>query len=87
MNCTDIVNQLAGVLQSPSTVAAQIAASATQATQQLKAGQLTQDEYKEIIGDLQTQQLVNIEAQFLVVKEELDQLFNLISQATSIFPL
>jgi len=84
MKLSDIVNGLTGVLQSSSDKAAAIAKTALDATNQLKSGALTQSEYKEIIVDLQTEQLVRLEAEDLEQKEALYRLFVNISQAASI---
>jgi len=84
MNVSDIMNQLAGVLTSQSQAAAAIAHDATNATMQYNAGQLTLSEYQEIIGDLNTERVINLEAAALVEKEVLNKVFNQISNALTI---
>jgi len=85
MNVSDILNRLGAVINGGDE-AGQIASDATNITNQYKAGQLSQSEYQELIGDLQTEKLILIGANQLALKEELDQLFTEIQSAVSIFP-
>jgi len=84
MNVSEIMNQLAGVLVSNQVSAVSVAHAASDATMQYNAGQLTLSEYQEIIGDLQTEQLIHIEATALVEKEVLNKVFTAIVNAATI---
>ncbi len=86
MNVSDILNKL-GTIVNGGDEAGEIAKEAITITNQFKAGQLSQSEYQELIGDLQTEKLILIGANQLVLKEQLDQLFSLIQSASSILPM
>lgn len=85
MNVSDILNSLAAVVGGGNE-AGEIAIEATTITNQFKAGQLSQSEYQELIGDLQTEKLILIQANQLALKEELNRLFTAIQAAIAIIP-
>ncbi len=87
MNASSILSSLAPLLVNADANAQLVAADATRATQQFKAGQLSQSEYQEIIADLASEQLINIGASALVAKQALYSLFTAISNATSLLPI
>jgi hypothetical protein len=85
MNVSDILNRLGAVINGGDE-AGEIATEATTITNQFKAGQLSQSEYQELIGDLQTEKLILIQANQLALKEALDRLFTDIQSAIAIIP-
>ena len=86
MNVSDILSKLGSIVVGGNEAGA-IAQEAVTITNQFKAGQLSQSEYQELVGDLQTEKLILIQVNQLALKEELDYLFSCIMKAESIFPM
>jgi hypothetical protein len=84
MNITDILTTVSGLINSSSVVVTSIAAQTQTASEQLKLGTLTEDEYREIIGDIQTEQLVQVEASNIAEQQVLASLFSEILSASKI---
>jgi NTP pyrophosphatase (non-canonical NTP hydrolase) len=84
---SDILNTLGNIADSSVGEAGEIAKEAIEITTQYKLAQLSQSEYQELMGDLQTEKLILIQANELSLKEELDKLFTAIQQAGSILKL
>jgi len=86
MNVSDILTKL-GAIVNGGDEAGEIAQEAITITNQFKTGQLSQSEYQELVGDLQTEKLILIGANQLALMEELDVLFTNIQSAISILPM
>jgi hypothetical protein len=84
MNITDILTTVSGLLNSSSVTVSSLAAQTQTASEQLKLGTLTEDEYREIIGDIQTEQLVKVEASNIAEQQVLASLFSEILSASEI---
>ena len=84
MNVTTIVTQLTLIATGSSMMASSIAQRALQVTRQYEAGELSLSEYQELIGDIQTEQLIFIEAAAITLKQQLAALFSTITSAAQI---
>ena len=83
MKAQDILDSIYGT-QTQDPLAAQLAAQLAQYTQEFQAGNLSNDEYLELIADLQTEQLINAQCQDLAAKERLNTICNAVLSAASV---
>jgi hypothetical protein len=88
INISALIDSFQKIIDSQtSTAGAQAAQAGIDASNQFAKNQLSQSEYQEIIGDIKTEQLINVEAQNLVLAQELSSIFTTILSATSIMNL
>lgn len=83
MNAQDILNSIYGT-QTQDPLAAQLAAALAQYTQEYQAGNLSKEEYLELVADLQTEHLINSQCQDLAAKERLNTICNAVISAASV---
>lgn len=83
MKAQDILDSVHGT-QTQDPMAAQLAAQLSQLTQEFQAGHISNDEYLELIADLQTEQLINAQCQDLAAKERLNTICNAVLSAASV---
>ena len=85
INISALIESFQKIIDSQTSPAASIVAQAgIDASNQFAQNQLSQSEYQEIIGDIKTEQLINVEAQNLVLAQELSAIFTSILSATTI---
>jgi hypothetical protein len=82
MKAQDILDSVRGT-QTQDPLAAQIAAQLAEYTEQFQSGQLTSDEYQELIADLQVESLINSKCQDLEAKERLNTICTAVLNAAS----
>ena len=82
MNAQDILNSIYGT-QTQDPLAVQLATTLAQYTQEFQAGNLSNDEYLELVADLQTEHLINARCQDLAAKERLNTICNAVLSAAS----
>ena len=75
MIAQQIIDGITGT-QTQDPVAQQLAEVLVQYTQQFQAGQMSRDEYVELVKDLQTEQLINAQCSDLAAKEQLNTICN-----------
>lgn len=83
MKAQDILNSVYGT-QTQDPLAAQLAAQLAQYTQEFQAGHLSNDEYLELVADLQTEHLIQSQCQDLAAKERLNTICNAVLSAASV---
>lgn len=83
MNAQQILNEIYGT-QTQDPVAAQMAAWMAEVTAAFQAGQMSNDEYLELLRDFQRQQLINATCQDLASKERLNNIINVVISAASV---
>jgi hypothetical protein len=83
MNAQDILNSVYGT-QTQDPQAAQLAAVLAQYTQEYQTGNLSKEEYLELVSDLQTEHLINAQCQDLAAKERLNTICNAVISAASV---
>jgi Mg2+/Co2+ transporter CorC len=83
MNAQQILDSVYGT-QTTDPVAAQLAAVLAQYTQEFQAGNLSRDEYLELIQDLHTEHLIDAQCQDLEAKIRLNQICNAVISAASV---
>jgi hypothetical protein len=83
MNAQQILESVYGT-QTNDPVAAQLAAVLAQYTQEFQAGNLSKDEYLELVRDLQTEHLINAQCQDLDAKIRLNQICNAVISAATV---
>jgi len=83
MNAQQILNGIYGT-QTQDPIAQQLAGVLAQYTQQFQAGQMSKDEYAELVRDLQTEQLINAQCSDLEAKERLNTICNAVLNAVDI---
>lgn len=83
MNAQQILDSIYAT-QTTDPTAARLAAIAAEYTQQFQSGQLSRDEYLELVQDLQTEYLIDAQCQDLAAKERLNQIVNAVIGAAAI---
>jgi hypothetical protein len=82
MNAQQILDSINGT-QTEDPVAQQLAGVLLQYTQQFQAGQLSKEEYAELVRDLHTEQIINAGCADMVAKEQLNTICNAVLDAAS----
>ena len=83
MNAQQILNEIYGT-QTQDPVAAKLAAWLAEVTTAYQGGQMETDEYLELLGDFQRQQLINATCSDLESKERLNNIINVVISAGSV---
>jgi hypothetical protein len=83
MNAQQILNEIYGT-QTQDPVAAKLAAWLAEVTTAYQSGQMETDEYLELLGDFQRQQLINATCSDLESKERLNNIINVVISAASV---
>jgi hypothetical protein len=83
MNAQDIINEIESIpCDDPALLP--LGNALHQYTQQFQSGQLAKDEYLELLQDLHTEQLINVQCQDLHAKERLNGICNDVINAASL---
>ena len=82
MNAQQILDSINGT-QTEDPAVQQLAGVLIQYTQQFQAGQMSKEEYAELVRDLQTEQLINAQCSDLEAKEQLNTICNTVLDAAS----
>jgi len=83
MNAQQIIDSIQGT-QTNDPRALAIAQSLAEYTQAFQAGQMSKDEYLELIQDLQRESLINAQCDDLAAKERLNTIINAVVSAASV---
>ncbi len=83
MKAQDILDSIHGT-QTQDPLMAQLAAQLAQYTQEFQAGNISNDEYQELVADLQVEHLINAQCQDLAAKERLNTICNAVFSAASV---
>jgi hypothetical protein len=83
MNAQQVLDSIYGT-QTNDPLAARLAAVLAEYTQEFQAGNLSKEEYLELLQDLQTEHLINSQCQDLAAKERLNTICNAVISAASV---
>lgn len=82
MNAQDIINEIESISCSDPALLP-LGNALHQYTKQYQAGELSKDEYLELLQDLHTEQLINAQCQDLAAKERLNTICNVVLQGAN----
>ena len=82
MKAQDILDSIHGT-ETQDPVAAQLAAQLVEYTQQFQTGELSNEEYQELVADLQVEHLINSKCSDLAAKERLNTICTAVLNAAS----
>lgn len=83
MNAQNILDSIYGT-QTQDPMAIRLAEALAEYTKEFQAGNLSNDEYLELVADLQTEHLINAQCQDLAAKERLNTICNAVLSAASV---